>query len=250
MSIAMQSRFADALREAGGVPQGVTSWNRPRPERRFEVYRNNVAYGLSRALAARFPVSEQLVGAEFFAGLARAFIEAHPPRSPLLLAYGDELADFVAGFAPAAELPYLPDVIRLEAARGHAYHAADVAPFAPAVLAEVPLERLFDLVFEPHPAAQVLRSSHPVVTIWAMHAGEVPLASLDAWEAEDALIVRPALHVLVRRLPPGGAAFLQALLAGAALGPAVERALTEHRHFDLAANLAGALEAGVFAAFH
>ena len=35
MSIAMQGRFVDALREAGGVPAGVTSWNRPRPERRF-----------------------------------------------------------------------------------------------------------------------------------------------------------------------------------------------------------------------
>ncbi|MDF2995319.1 MAG: hypothetical protein K0R27_956 [Xanthobacteraceae bacterium] len=250
MSIAMQGRFVDALREAGGVPGGVTSWNRPRPERRFEVYRNNVAFGLSRALAQRFPVTEKLVGEEFFAGMAHAFIAAHPPCSPLLLAYGDELAEFVAEFAPAADLPYLPDVIRLEAARGHAYHAADVAPLAPAALAEMPPERLAALNFELHPALNVVRSAHPVVTIWAMNAGEMPLEPLDAWNAEDALIVRPALHVLVRRLPAGGAAFLEALAAGAALSAAVELALADDPHFDLTVNLAGAFEAGAFAAFH
>lgn len=250
MSALTQSRFAAALRDDGPVPEGITSWNVARPERRFAVYRNNVAYGLTRALAARFPVAEKLVGEEFFAGMAHAFIAAHPPRSPLLLAYGDELADFVTGFAPAAELPYLPDVIRLEAARGHAYHAADVAPLAPAALANVPSERLCDLLFEPHPAVRVQRSPHPVVTIWAMNAGEMPLAPLDTWEAEDALVVRPALHVLVRRLPPGGATFLEALASGAALGRAVERALAEEPRFDLTANLAGAFEAGAFAAFH
>ncbi|QJP15898.1 DUF2063 domain-containing protein [Starkeya sp. ORNL1] len=249
MSFATQSRFAGALHEADGVPEGITSWNGPRPERRFEVYRNNVAYGLGRALAARFPVAEKLVGEEFFAGMARAFIAAHPPRTPLLLFYGDEFADFVAGFAPAAELPYLPDVIRLEAARGHAYHAADVAPLAPSALAGVSQERLFDLVFEPHPSLSVLRSVHPVVTIWAMNAGEMPLAPLDAWTGEDALIIRPALHVLVRRLPPGGAAFLRALAGGAALGAAAEVAFADDPQFDLTANLTGAFEAGVFAAF-
>lgn len=249
MSIAMQSRFAGALREADRVPEGVTSWNRPRPQRRFAVYRNNVVHGLSRALAARFPVTEKLVGEQFFAGMAHAFIAAQPPRSPLLLAYGDELAEFVAGFAPAAELPYLPDVIRLEAARGHAYHAADVPPLAPTALAEVPPERLADLVFEPHPALSIVRSTHPVVTIWAMNAGEMPLEPLDAWNAEDALIVRPALHVLVRRLPAGGAAFLEALAAGTALAGAVERAVADDPQFDLTVNLAGAFEADAFAAF-
>ncbi len=82
-----------------------------------------------------------------------------------------------------------------------------------------------------------------------MNAGEMPLEPLDAWNAEDALIVRPALNVLVRRLPPGGAVFLEALAAGAALSAAAERAFADDPHFDLTVNLAGAFEAGVFAAF-
>src|SRR5882724_2689625 len=126
MSLVTQRLFAGALLGSDRpIPDGLTSWNRPRPERRFAVYRNNVAAGLIRALASRFPVTEKIVGEAFFAGMAQAFIALHPPRSALLLSYGDDFAGFVETFDPAAELSYLPDVIRLEAARGKAYHAAD-----------------------------------------------------------------------------------------------------------------------------
>ena len=39
---------------------------------------------------------------------------------------------------------------------------------------------------------------------------------------EDALIARPEMDVAVRRLPPGGAAFLEALAQGAPLADAAE----------------------------
>jgi hypothetical protein len=81
-----------------------------------------------------------------------------------------------------------------------------------------------------------------------MNAGEIPLAPIDPWIAEDALMVRPYLHVLVHRLPPGGATFLRMVSQGKILGAAVETTLAEISSFDLAENLAGALRAGVFIA--
>ena len=60
--------------------------------------------------------------------MARAFVAATPPRTPVLTTYGDEFAEFIAAFEPARELAYLADVARLEAARTHAYHAADAVP--------------------------------------------------------------------------------------------------------------------------
>jgi Putative DNA-binding domain len=249
MSITTQDSFARALIDADrAVPDGLTAWNMPRPERRFAVYRNNVASGLARALASRFPATEKIVGDEFFAGMARAFIRRHPPRSPMLLCYGDDFADFVAAFEPAAELPYLPDVIRIEAARGRAYHAADLAPLDPATLAAIAPEQVPSLSFTIHPSVSILRSCHPAVTVWAMNSGEVPLAPLEDWSGEDSLVARPDLTVLVRRLPAGGAAFLGALAAGAELGAAAETALHEAPDFDLTANLTGALQAGAFTA--
>ena len=244
---AFQSGFAAALADpARPVPEGLTAWTGNRPTRRFGVYRNNVRVGLTGALAARFPATEAIVGQDFFAAMASAFVAAHPPRSPLLLAYGDDFAEFVEGFEPAAGLAYLPDVIRLEAARSFAYHAADAAPLTAADLAAVPPERLADLVFQPHPSLSILRSLYPVVTLWAMNASALPLAPIRDWVGEDALIVRPQMTVDVHPLPPGGAAFFCALSTGLTLGAAAESALAQAPAFDLAASLAALITTGAF----
>ena len=246
MSSATQSRFARALLEEGqGVPAGVSAGNGSAPERRFAVHRVNVVGGWMGALASRFPATERIVGPAFFAGMARTFVGLHPPRSPVLLDYGDDLPGFIEQFGPAAGLPYLADVARLEAARGKAYHAADAAPLEPSVLAAVPVDRLASLTVTLHPAASILRSRHPVVTIWAMNAGEADLAPVEARAGEDALVARPGLEVTVRRLPPGAAAFLSGLGAGAPLGSAVDAGLAEAPDFDTAANIAGLFGAGL-----
>lgn len=250
MSGLTQSRFADALADRQGrVPDGLAAWNGPRPARRFGVYRNNVFWGLAEALKSRFPATAAIVGDEFFTAMAGEYIRLEPPRSPLLLAFGDTLAEFVARFEPAAGLPYLPDVIRLEAARSHAYHAADCPPLEAAEFSTVAQDRLPSLTFRPHPSLAVLRSAHPAVTIWAMNAGGMPVGPIGDRQGEDALVVRPAMTVHVHRLGPGGAAFVEALVAGEPLGEAVEIALAADDRFDLTANLAGALQCGAFAAF-
>ncbi|KEQ07046.1 HvfC/BufC N-terminal domain-containing protein [Pseudorhizobium pelagicum] len=245
----MQQRFAAALMAPDSpLPDGLSSWNSRQPKARYDVYRNNVMMGLRRALASRFPAAERIVGEDFFAAMADTFIRAHPPRSPLLFLYGDDLPEFAAGFPPAQSVPYLPDVMRLEIARGRAYHAADAAPLDPARLAAVAPERLAELRLVFHPSTALVRSAFPVVTIWAMNAGELPAAAIAGWTPQDALVVRPHLVVEVLRLPPGGAVFLEALTDGMTLTTAAEAAMAADAAFDLAANLAGALGAGAFSA--
>jgi hypothetical protein len=220
------------------------------PVRRFGVYRNNVVASLVNALKLRFPAIARIVGDDFFAGMARLFVTAHPPRSPLLMQYGDDFADFIAGFAPAAELPYLPDVARLEAARTRAYHAADVTPLDPADIATLPPETLGALRIWLHPSVEIVRSAFPVVTIWAMNSGEAELMPIDDWRGQDALIARPALDVELRALPAGGAAFLLALSRNETLEQAAMLALADSDQFDLAANLAGLFGAGLAVAIN
>ncbi|MGV1766978.1 HvfC/BufC N-terminal domain-containing protein [Rhizobium rhizogenes] len=247
MSVTTQAEFATALLDTDrAVPEWLTAWNGLRPERRFGVYRDNVVAGLIGALASRFPVAENIVGKDFFAAMAHEFVRLHPPQSPLLLAYGDDFADFVETFEPAGNIDYLPDVIRLEAARGKAYHAADAAPLDPVLLAAIEPERLASLVFVLHPSASILRSPFPMVTIWAMNAGEMELRPIDNWSGEDALVVRPEMMVEIHRLPAGGAVFLEVLAGRADLATAVEAAVAIAPDFDLSANLAGALAAGAF----
>ncbi len=245
-----QASFAAALLDAGKpVPEGVTSHTADKPVRRFAVYRNNVVAGLVKALGTCFPAVSRIVGEEFFNAMARVFVTAHPPRSPLLMTYGDDFPDFIAGFEPAAELPYLADVARLEAARTRAHHAADAEPVDANLLRNIASEALGGMRFVLHPSIEAVRSRHPIVTIWAMNAGEAELGPIEDWRREDALIARPRLEVEVRSLPAGGAAFLGALIGGRTLAEAVATAAAEDADFDLAANLAGLIGAGLVIGF-
>jgi hypothetical protein len=246
MLASFETPFADALLSADRpIPRGINAYNTTVPTRRFGVYRNNVMLGLGRALKSRFPVVEKIVGEEFFAAMARVFVMEQPPRSPLLATYGDCFPAFIAAFEPAREIPYLADVARLEAARTRAYHAADATPLEADHFAALDSRTIGDIQIDMHPSAEIVRSPYPVVTIWAMNSGERELAPIADWWGEDALIARPCLDVQVRRLPPGGAAFLLALAAGRPLGEAAEAALADDPNFDLANNLAGLIGSGL-----
>lgn len=249
MSAATQGAFAAGLFATTPPPPGLLAWNGSTPARRYGVYRNNVMASLAAALASRFPAAERIVGPDFFGAMAHAFIRCHPPRSPLLLAYGDDFPYFVAGFEPAGELAYLPDVMRLEVARGHAYHATDAAPLEPQTLATVEPARLGAIVFTPHPSLSVLSSPHPAASIWAMNAGDRSPSPTDGLRGEDTLVARPHMTVEMTVLPPGGARFFRHLVAGAPLASAAEAAQRAEAHFDLSTNLAILLRSGAFMAF-
>jgi hypothetical protein len=241
-----QSIFADALidRERP-IPPGLGVPAAADAQRRFAVHRNNMVAGLVQTLAARFPAVAKIVGAEFFNAMARAFVPAHPPRSPLLAQYGDDFADFIDAFAPAGEVAYLGDVARIEAARTRAYHAADATPVGADAFAAVAVEAVSVTCIELHPSVEIIRSSHPIVTIWAMNAGERPLAPIPNWRGEDALVARPHLDVEVRALAPGGAEFLLALATGRPLGDAAAQALAACPDFNLTDHLAGLIGCGL-----
>lgn len=243
--MAAQTEFAAALLDADrALPAGLTSHSSPRPVRRFAVYRNNVVASLINALRTRFPATQRIVGDEFFAAMARVFVTQRPPRSIILHRYGDDFGDFIDSFGPAADLPYLADMARLEAARTRAYHAADATPLSAADLAATKYDDIGAMRFTLHPSLEILRSPHPVVTIWSMNAGEREIAPIEDAGAEDALVLRPHLQVLVQRLPPGGADFIAALQAGHSLAAAADHAMACDPGFDLAANLAGLIGAG------
>jgi hypothetical protein len=230
------------------TPASVAGPNGKAATKRYNIYRNNVTVSLIGALAAVFPATMRITGEDFFRAMARFHVRQTPPTSPLLFEYGHDFPDFIARYEHAQSMPWLADVARIERAWLDAYHAADADALNPQTLPTIPPERLAETVFDPHPATRIVRSRFPAVTIFSMNKGDGPITKIETTEPEDALIARPALDVIVRRLPPGGAIFLSALLAGQPLGIAAETALADHPAFDLAANLTGMLEAGVFTA--
>ena len=162
-----------------------------RNARRLAIYRANAIVNATNALRAHYPVIERVVGAEFFAGLARAYCARQPSLCGDLGAYGDALAEFVASDARTQTLPYLPDLARLEWAVHLAEIAADAAP------ERVPREPAVLWA----PGTQVLASAHPIADLWLAHqddAGFEPGAI--AWRAQGALVYRDGWTVRVAAL--------------------------------------------------
>jgi hypothetical protein len=241
--------FAPALTDpACATPADVVGPRGKAAVKRYNVYRNNVTVSLIDALAAIYPAVQRITGVEFFRAMARFHIRATPPTSRLLFEYGRDFPAFIEAYDYAQDMPWLADTARIERAWLDAYHAADAAPLSRDALAAVPPDGLGDLGFTAHPAARIMRSAYPAVAIFAMNRAEGPVAPLRSSAAEDALITRPGMEVTVRLLPPGGAVFLTSLMAGETLGAAAGAAFNESPCFDLAASIAGMIEAGVFTA--
>ena len=238
-----QEGFAQALLRARlRVPSSVAETAGPSRERRFAVYRNNVKASLIAALVAKFPVVHRLVGEEFFEATALVFIERLPPRSPVLAEYGGDFAVFLETFEPAADLPYLPDVARLEWARQRAFHAADATPVAIDRLAALAAADIGSARLVLHPAAAVVVSPWPIVSIWTTNTFDAEVRRIGPDRpGETALVTRPDHEVLVSLLPPGADLLLAALEEGTMLGEAMTNAPDA---FDLPTTLASLFSAG------
>jgi hypothetical protein len=229
-----EAAFAQALLDRESPPPaGLVAWNGSDPAARFAVYRNNVVASLTAALADTFDVVRQLVGEAFFATLARHFIAAHPPTAPVLAGYGAALPGFIEHFldrhAPAAGLPYLADVARLEFARVQAFHAADAAALDPAAVAAMARlladpAALAGTTLQLHPSLAVVASRHAVASLWSAHQGALALEDVDPALPEAALVLRADDDAAVVRVPHAVARFVAALQAGAALGDAAAQA--------------------------
>jgi len=247
MQTALQAEFATSLLSANRpAPHGIIVRTGADPEKRFAVYRNNVVIGLVRALESRFPVVKRLVGEEFFRAMAQVFVTEDPPRSPILFCYGSTFPDFIENFVPAADVPFLGDIARLELARGRAYHAADMRPLPAEDFAPLDAEKLAVTGIRLHPSAELLTSTFPIVSIWRAHQedGEPHISS---WQGEAALVLRPQLDVEVHLLPAGGYQFMTALSQGASLARAATVAAAEAPSFNAVKNLALLIEARVVA---
>lgn len=237
-----QTAFASALLDpAQPCPDELQAWNGSDPNQRFAVYRNNIVASLIDALSATFPVCQQLVGEAFFRAMARVFVVAQPPRSQILTFYGREFPAFIETFTPAASVPYLADVARLEMLRLDAFHSADVEPLVSEEIAGVlsDPERLPGLRMGIHPSAAVLQSRFAVFSLWAAHQQAKPdLAGVDSRQSQTVLVLRAGLDVQCMEVATATGVFLDRVIHNETLSQAEQDAKACDPGFDLIAALA------------
>ena len=238
--VAIQSGFAAAL-AAAGKPAAATPLFRGDPARnarRLAIYRGNAQANAVKALTAIYPVTLQIVDTEFFDALARTYAKDSPSSSGDLNEYGENFGEFLAGFEPAQELPYLPDVARMEWRVHSAHYAADHARLLPARLAAIAEDGYPALRLTLHPACALVQSPWPLARIWEIHQpgydGQFDV-DMNAAGPAYALVHRPELKACVTPLSPGEHAFLAGANAGRNLGESLEAAMTVEAQYMLGA---------------
>jgi hypothetical protein len=211
------------------------------PQARLAIYRNTATGSLVAALRLSYPAVQLLVGAEFFEGAARLFIEQNPPLSAHLDSYGGMFPDFLARMPEAASLTYLPDAARFEWAVNEVLRAPDVKPLDLTHVAQLEHDALESVSFVPSPAVKLLESAFPVDVIWqaVLHHDDGALAQINLVSDPVSLMIRrSASGIDVKRVAQWQWQFAATLLAGHPLDAAFVEAADVEAHVWLASLLA------------
>jgi hypothetical protein len=232
MTVTQAAFKAAMLDPKAAVPAGIVNPDGKTANKRFDVYRNNVAVGLSDALEAAFPVVRKLVGDEFFRAMAGVYLRKHPPKTPLMMFYGDAMPQFLARFTPTQSIGYLPDIARIELAMRHAYHAADAKPIAAEALTDFAPDALMGVRLRIAPATRTVTSHYPIHAIY--RANTEPNAPKPMMQSEAVLIARAGFDPTLHLTNAAAAACIDGLKAGQTLGQTI--AVADHT-LDLGAVL-------------
>jgi hypothetical protein len=208
-------------------------------EQALRVHRNTVMGALAGALRLTYPTVDRLVGEIFFDQAAMAFVQACPPANARLSDYGAAFPEFLRSYAPAAGLPYLPDVARLDA-------AIDAASHGPGDDRRLSLP-LDDTVSLSLPAGlRLIDLTHPADLIKdALDADDdIALGAIDLQQQRWLVIWRSHRNIIVKPLGQAAAQFLRMFLDGIPAGRAMAAAAA-HTTMDAAAQQ---IQRDVFAA--
>ena len=192
----------------------------------MRAYRNNVFGNLAGALANAYPILRKIVGEEFFTAMARDYARRHPSTSGDLNEYGASLPGFIARFEGTLDLPYLPDVARMEWVAHFGYYAVDTEP---------PGDAPFRLAAGTTP----MGSDWPLARLWEVHQddyrGEIGVDFAPG--PYRILIFRPAWRVAVQPITLGEYRLIAGARRGEPLGELLEATVELDSAFEPAAAL-------------
>ena len=135
----------------------------------LEIYRSSIIGNFCLALQAIYPVCVRVVGEAFFTATAKVYIQQFPAESPDLGQYGQTFPEFLSEFEPAAQLPYLPDLARLEWHWHCIFHGEPNPTLDYQALGKIPPENWGDLVFKLPQNSILLESIYPIHQIWQVN---------------------------------------------------------------------------------
>ena len=185
---------------------------------RWHVYAHGYLSRIVEALGLEYAAIRRILGEEAFEDLVGRYIGVFPPRSFDLSRVGDRLSAFLEFDRLTVELPFLPDLARLERTLSAAFVAADGDSAGWEELRRRTPEELLDLRLGLLPGVALVRSSWPLDELWACRFEENDDAvsiGIDGRPA-DVLVFRRDGRVRVERVGGMEAALVEAASCGGA----------------------------------
>jgi hypothetical protein len=133
---------------------------------RLAVYADGYLARTDDALAEVYEAVHHVLGRDLFARMAHDYVRAYPSREPNLTFVGRHLPAWLPARPIVAQLPFLPDLARLEWLVCTAFHAADAPPLRVEALAGLPLEDWARARLAFHPSVGQVDSAWPILDIW------------------------------------------------------------------------------------
>lgn len=159
------------------------------------VYQNNYRAALMASLGETFQRLALWLGDEAFHGAAARYIDARPPSSWTLDAYGEDFTDFVATLWP--DDPEVAEIALIDWTVGQVFVGTDAPALQPEALAVADWETA---VIRAVPSLQVMPITTNADAIWqALAAGEHPPGAELAPDGRALLIWRQGLEPVFRR---------------------------------------------------
>jgi hypothetical protein len=155
--------------ESRGVAGGECGFRRPQRgtvENRWHVYTHGYMGRLNEAVSLEYPAIARILGADAFAALVRRYAAVFPPRSFDLAQAGDRLERFLEFDSLALDLPFLPDLARLERAVSVCFTAADSEPIQCGELGRLEPEEVARVAFRLAPGVALVTSGWPLADLW------------------------------------------------------------------------------------
>jgi hypothetical protein len=217
----LQSAFLDDLtgRRARSDAERGQAFRRPRrgsTSSRWRVYAHGYLARIVEVLGLEYAAIRRILGEDAFEALAERFLGVFPPRSFDLGRAGERLAAFLEFDRLAVDLPFLPDLARLEHTIAVSFVAADAAPAGWGGLRRRSPEELVALRFGLLPGVALVRSSWPLDELWACRFEGDDEAISVALEGRPAnvLVFRRDGRVRVERIGEAEALLLEAASCG------------------------------------
>jgi len=203
-------------------------------ERRWAIYSSGYVARLVEALETDYPAVRRILGEEPFGSLVERYVRRFSPRSFDIGRAGDRLAEFLEQDPLAADLPFLPDLARFEWSLAEAFVAADSQPLAWSDVAALGPEAVADARFRLRRGTTLVRSSWPLVALWAAKDladkdVDVPLEPAPT----TVLVHRAGLEVRRHLVGEADAGFLEAAATGLRLFDLLSEASGEARAAEL-----------------